>query len=76
TMRRFKPSKTKVLQTLKHKDQRLQILYGKYDRIITPKYGKRWQSAAPNQIQITLIDGGHVLLQEKYAAQIAAALNC
>lgn len=75
TMRRFKPNKTKVLQTLKHKDQKLQILYGKYDRIITPKYGQRWQAAAPQHIQITLIDGGHILLQEKYAAQIAAALN-
>ncbi len=75
TMRRFKPNKAQVLQTLKHKGQRLQILYGKYDRIITPKYGQRWQAAAPQHIQITLIDGGHILLQEKYAAHIAAALN-
>lgn len=75
TMRRFKPNKQTVLRVLKSKGQTLQILYGKYDRIITPKYGKQWQSAAPAQIQITLIDGGHVLLQEKYAAQIAAALN-
>ncbi len=75
TMRRFKPNKAQVLQTLKHKGQRLQILYGKYDRIITPKYGQRWQAAAPQHIRITLIDGGHILLQEKYAAHIAAALN-
>ena len=52
----------------------MQLLYGAYDKIIKAVYGQQFQKKAPEQVQVTVIEAGHVLLREKYVNTICELL--
>jgi hypothetical protein len=58
-----------VIQKLILKEKRqVLLIFGKFDRIILPKRGYRFAQAAPQNIQVKELAGGHQLLHPKWAA--------
>jgi pimeloyl-ACP methyl ester carboxylesterase len=69
TTRRFKP-KPKVITNAINKYQiPVRFLFGSYDRIILSKRSEFFKNN--KHVKITIIDGGHQLMQEKFAEDIA-----
>lgn len=74
TMRRFKPNK-KTLATLSLEKQiPVSMLFGKFDRVITDRHGKKFASMAPVLITYQTIEAGHQLLKQKYSTLIAGMI--
>lgn len=72
TMRKFNP-RLKLLKKIIHqKEMKVNILFGKYDRIIITRRGIDFQKGLEDYINITELEAGHQLLKEKYAHSIAA----
>jgi pimeloyl-ACP methyl ester carboxylesterase len=63
--------KTIIFKNNKH----LTLLFGKYDRIILTAKGRDFQKGLENYIFIRELQAGHLLLKEKYAAEISAAFQ-
>ena len=74
TLRQFNPNLADVEKILLRESKRLQLLYGAYDKIIKAVYGQQFQKKAPEQVQVTVIEAGHVLLREKYVNTICELL--
>jgi hypothetical protein len=50
------------------------LIFGKYDKVITAKYGRLFKKGVENWVTIEELDSGHQLLKEKNAAYIAQAI--
>jgi pimeloyl-ACP methyl ester carboxylesterase len=73
-LRKFKPLKKQTRALLEKNKTSLQLLYGKYDRIITPPAGEEFCKGIKSPCTITIIDAGHQLLNEKHSPGIITAL--
>lgn len=70
TMRKFRPSISKLQQIFMKQQIPLHIFFGKYDRVIVAKRGYTFAKKLPS-VYIAEIEAGHQLLHQKYATQIA-----
>jgi pimeloyl-ACP methyl ester carboxylesterase len=74
-LRKLKPSIHKVKNHIRHFKTPVKLLYGKYDRIILPARGKKFQAGIEEHCTISVIDAGHQVLHEKHVKEILAALR-
>lgn len=71
TTRRFRPSLAILKPLIKAHKVPLQLIFGKYDRIILTKRGTHFSKGLNEMVKVVEIDAGHQLLQKKYASTIA-----
>jgi len=68
--------KLSLIKTIIHKNNmQLTFMFGKYDRIILTSKGRTFQKGLEKYIYIRELQAGHLLLKEKYAAEISAAFQ-
>lgn len=72
-MRKLKPNLKAIKKICGHKNIQLNFLFGEYDRIILSKRASIFKHT--RNINIKIINAGHLLMKEKYADEIAALLN-
>ncbi len=68
----FKPNLYAIKKICDEKNIQLYLLFGKFDRIILSKRAAVFENT--KNIHIKIIEAGHQLLKEKYAAYIASLL--
>ncbi len=71
TTRRFRPSLANLKTLVKDHNVPLQLIFGKYDRIILTKRGTHFSKDLKELVKVFEIKAGHQLLQKKYASIIA-----
>ena len=76
TMRKFSPKLALLKKILIKHQIPLQIVFGKYDRVIVSKHGYAFRKNAASLITVTELESGHQLLKDKYAPLIAQWLGC
>jgi pimeloyl-ACP methyl ester carboxylesterase len=74
TMRKFKPEKELLKKIIAKKQKPVEILFGRYDRVILAKYGRYFAQNNETYIHVTEIEAGHRLLGEKYMPLIVRLL--
>lgn len=73
TMRFFRPSLPNLKKIIaKHKIP-LQLIFGKYDRVIVSSHGYRFQQEIDTWVTVTELSAGHHLLQEKHKKDLLIA---
>jgi pimeloyl-ACP methyl ester carboxylesterase len=75
TMRKFKPNLQRIKTLLTKHQVKATLLFGKYDKIIVAKSGLQFQKNNTAQIQVSIIEAGHQLLQAKHIATISNMIN-
>ncbi|MDE3235103.1 MAG: alpha/beta hydrolase [Bacteroidota bacterium] len=76
TMRKFMPQLKKIKLIIKNHHLPLQLVFGKYDRVIVAKNGYHFQQEASEYISVQELEAGHQLLKEKYAKEISMLFHC
>lgn len=74
TMRKFRPDKKLLKQLIKQHKIPVNLIFGRYDRVILTRYGTAFSQKSEGYIRLTELPAGHQLLREKYAATIAKFL--
>jgi pimeloyl-ACP methyl ester carboxylesterase len=74
TLRKFMPNHAILKQNIQKYKIPVHLIFGKYDRVITAKYGRLFKKGVENWVTIEELDSGHQLLKEKNAAYIAQAI--
>lgn len=74
TMRKFNPDKKRLQQLIKQHKIPMNLVFGRYDRVILTRYGTAFSQNSEGYISITELQAGHQLLREKYAAEIVKCL--
>lgn len=69
--RRYRPRLAVIKVAIAKYKVRVQLLFGKYDRVIITKRGEEFAKGLEEWIQVHEIEAGHLLLQPKYAKLIA-----
>lgn len=69
TMRKFKPDAGKIALLINQNKIAARFLFGKHDKIILSKRSAVFKNDVEN-VKVELLDAGHQLLKEKYAADI------
>jgi len=70
TLRRLRPDLSKMKSLIQLNKTNFRLIYGKHDRIILSKRGKQFQKEVEDYCTTTVIESGHQVLHEKYAAEI------
>ena len=73
TMRLFRPSYEGLKKTISDHKIKVQLIFGKYDRVILPSHGYRLQKGIESWVSVTELSAGHHLLQEKYKQDLLMA---
>ncbi len=71
TMRKFKIDFHKLKDIIHAYNIHVRFLFGSYDRIVLSKRAKYFKEGIEEQVKVSVIEAGHQLLKEKYAAAIA-----
>ena len=74
-MRKFKPRLVHLQEQVRRQPIPMQMLFGKYDRIIIAARGQQFAQTTGPHCQVTVLQAGHQLLQEKFAAAIVAMIK-
>lgn len=74
TFRKLKPLLENVKSDIHHYKTSVQLIYGKYDRIILPSRGKRFQKGIGDHCSLKIINSGHQVLHENHIKEILPAL--
>lgn len=75
SLRRLKPSLTRIKQLIRRQHSSVRLLYGRYDRIILPVRGEKFCKGIEEHCTLKVINCGHQVLQEKHAGEILDALS-
>ncbi|RWZ86639.1 MAG: alpha/beta fold hydrolase [Hydrotalea sp. AMD] len=75
TLRKFQPNHKILKQNIRKYYVPIHLIFGQFDRVITPKYGFQFKKGIASWVSIDIIAAGHQLLKEKNAAVIAAAIS-
>lgn len=75
TFRKLKPSLKKIKLQISGFQTPVKLIYGKYDRIILPSRGKRFQKGIENYCSLVIIPSGHHVLHENHVKEILSALR-
>ena len=68
------PDPKKIRIIIAEKEIVVNVLYGKFDRIITPQTGKKFLESLPGA-KVEIVNSGHQVLHEKNAKEIADSLK-
>ena len=74
TLRKFYPDLKLIQKELTEQKIKMELVFGKYDKIILTKRGLTFQEPVKSFVIVTELEAGHQLLKEKYAQQIASFL--
>jgi pimeloyl-ACP methyl ester carboxylesterase len=75
TMRKFRPDKALLKKIIIKNKIPVNILFGKYDRVILTKHGIHFSEHANDYIKVTEIEAGHQLLKERHIPLITTLLK-
>lgn len=70
TFKRFNADKKLLLSFIKKYKIQVHFYFGKYDRIIKPNHAEALQKVAHEQITVSVLNTGHILLKEKNIVEI------
>ncbi|MCC7401443.1 MAG: alpha/beta hydrolase [Chitinophagaceae bacterium] len=68
--RKLKPSLKNIKSEIRQYKTPVQLIYGKYDRIILPVIGRKFQKGIENYCTLRVINSGHQVLRENYIKEI------
>lgn len=74
-LRKLKPNLAGIKRSIAINKTRVKLLYGKYDRIILPSRGEKFQQGIEPYCELILLNSGHQVLHEKYQQEIVSAMN-
>lgn len=74
-LRKMKPELDRVKEKINQYQTPVELVYGKFDRIILSSVGEKFRKNIEPHVKISLIHAGHQVLQEKYAAELLKALQ-
>src|ERR1700746_3416144 len=64
-LKKFKPDVRKIKKILLKENILIDIVYGRFDRIITYQEAKKFRSGIEEQTRLTILDAGHQLFHPK-----------
>ena len=73
-LRKLKPGLKQIKNFIRQYKTQTRLVYGKYDRIILPVRGEKFQKGIEEFCTITIINSGHQVVHEKHAEDILQAL--
>ncbi|HVS95379.1 MAG TPA: alpha/beta fold hydrolase [Puia sp.] len=73
-MRGFRPDLRKIAALVRGHRTPVQLLYGRYDRIIQSRRGASFERRCAPYCKMTILPGGHQLLQPKFMEVVVSAL--
>ncbi|HTD93393.1 MAG TPA: alpha/beta hydrolase [Chitinophagaceae bacterium] len=74
SLRKLRPSLSRIKRYIRTNKTEVRLLYGKFDRIILPKRGRQFCDGIEEYCSITILDGGHSIVQPKFIAEIRKAM--
>jgi pimeloyl-ACP methyl ester carboxylesterase len=74
-LRKLRPDLKKIRSLIREHQIPVNLIYGKYDRIILPVRGEKFRKGIEEYCSIKVLNGGHQILQKKYIAAIIEALE-
>ncbi|MCZ2458419.1 MAG: alpha/beta hydrolase [Chitinophagales bacterium] len=72
--RKLKPSLKEIKTEIRQYHTPVQLIYGKYDRIILPSRGEEFRKGIEDQCSLKVINSGHQILQENNIREILPVL--
>ena len=74
-LRKLKPNLTRIKNLIHQQQTQTRLVYGKYDRIILPVRGEKFQKGIEEFCTVTVIASGHQVLHENHVEGILTALQ-
>jgi len=74
TLRRLKPDLEKIKLLIWQHKIPTRLVYGKYDRIILPIRGEKFQKGIETFCTVSVINSGHQVVHENHISQLLPAL--
>lgn len=74
SLRRLKPNLQRIKNCIRNNKTRVQLIYGRHDRIILPVRGEQFKNGIEEYCSIQVIASGHQVLHEKHAVEIVQSL--
>ncbi len=74
-LRKLRPDLARIKKFIRQYQTEIRLVYGKFDRIILPVRGEKFQKGIEEYCKIAIIDSGHQVVHEKHAEAIIKALN-
>lgn len=75
SLRKLQPNITKARSLIRKHQTNVQLVYGRYDRIILPVVGKKFMSGIEDNCTLHILEGGHQVLHEKYVNELINILH-
>jgi len=73
-LRKLKPNLQRIKNLIRQQQTQTRLVYGKYDRIILPVRGEKFQKGIEEFCTVTVIASGHQVLHENHVDGILTAL--
>lgn len=73
-LRKLKPNLLRIKNLIKQYKTPTRLVYGKYDRIILPVRGEKFQKGIEEFCTLTIINSGHQVVHENHVEDIVSAL--
>ncbi len=74
SLRKLRPNIPKIKELIQQNDTKVELVYGKHDRIILSSVGEKFRKGIETNCRIEVIEAGHQVLHEKHAEDIISAL--
>lgn len=74
TLRKLKPNLHRIKKFIRQANTPTRLVYGKFDRIILPARGEKFQKGIEEHCTVTVIHSGHQVLHENHVKGIMNAL--
>lgn len=74
-LRKLKPNLHRIKNLIHQQQTQTRLVYGKYDRIILPVRGEKFQKGIEEFCTVTVIASGHQVLHENHVEGILSALQ-
>jgi len=73
--RYFKPNLKKIKLIINKQEKPVKIVMGRFDKVIPPRLGQKFQYGIEEYSTLTIIESGHQILQPKHAPGISKVLE-
>lgn len=74
TLRKLKPHLEQIKKFVRENNTAIRLVYGKFDRIILPVRGEKFQKGIDEFCTLTIINSGHQVVHENHVNQILPVL--
>lgn len=74
TLRKFRPEENRLVSVINRYHIPVDLLFGRYDRVILTKHGQHFGEKAGPLVRVTEIEAGHQLIKEKHHRLISELL--